>query len=74
MEEQACEAETGCVGAEVYGKGMGDERETTECRKRWSARGADGCWFSLGSNGEWKGMRMETSGSVQGWTERAMEW
>ena len=52
MEEQACEAEMGCVGAEVYGKGMGDERETTECRKRWSARGADGCWFSLGSNGD----------------------
>ena len=33
MEEQACEAEMGCVGAEVYGKGMGDERETTECRR-----------------------------------------
>lgn len=66
MEEQACEAEMGCVGAEVYGKGMGDERETTECRR-------DGVHAERMDVGSVWGV-METSGSVQGWTERAMEW
>ena len=59
MEEQARGDGMGYVGAEVYGEGMGDERETTE----WTRR-ADDSWCSLGSNGEGKGVQMEASGSV----------
>ena len=49
--------------------------------KEWEMRGkqqsgrarADDRWCSLGSSGEGRGMQMETSGSVQGRTKRAME-